>query len=107
MTYPERKVGKGLLDLDDLLISLGVEPVGISCPEGEGSGFAKRGHFPVCLDGRVVGFADPNQCRTIASHLRSLKVADPAPVPSTLEIAHLPHGKTICFVWYASSIVGR
>ena len=95
MTYPAKKMGKGLLDLDDLLISLGVEAVGISCQDGEGRGFSKRGHFPVCLDGRVVGFAEPNQCRMIASHLRSLKVTDPAPIPPTLEVAYLPQGKRI------------
>ena len=99
LTYPAQKSGKGLVDLDDLLISLGVEPVGISCQDGEGSGFAKRGHFPVCLDGRVVGFADPNQCRMISSHLRSLKVADPPTVPSTLEVAYLPHGKNVSEVF--------
>jgi DNA-directed RNA polymerase I subunit RPA2 len=95
MAFPAKQIGKGMLDLDDLLISLGVESVGIGGQNGEGRGFSKYTHFSVCLDGRVIGFASPTICKTIAAHLRSLKVADPPPIPHTLEVAYLPQGKMI------------
>jgi DNA-directed RNA polymerase I subunit RPA2 len=93
MTYPAKKIGKDMLDLDDLLISLGVEAVGIGGENGEGRGFAKHTHFPVCLDGRIIGYATLATSKVIAANLRSLKVADPPRIPHTLEVAYLPQGK--------------
>eukprot|EP00339_Tiarina_fusa_P025334 CAMPEP_0117005466 /NCGR_PEP_ID=MMETSP0472-20121206/6073_1 /TAXON_ID=693140 ORGANISM="Tiarina fusus, Strain LIS" /NCGR_SAMPLE_ID=MMETSP0472 /ASSEMBLY_ACC=CAM_ASM_000603 /LENGTH=1224 /DNA_ID=CAMNT_0004706717 /DNA_START=147 /DNA_END=3821 /DNA_ORIENTATION=- len=92
MTYPAKKVGKGMLDLDDLLISLGVEAVGIAGSTAEGNGFVKHTHFPVCVDGRVVGYATLATSKSVAAHLRKLKVADPPPIPHSLEVAYLPQG---------------
>ncbi len=82
-----------MVDLDDLLTSLGVLPVGAGGQTGEGRAFSKHTNFSVCLDGRVVGSADPNTCKNIAAHLRMLKVADPPTIPSTLEVALIPAGK--------------
>lgn len=92
MTYPAKTNDKGMVNLDDLLVSLGVRPVGAGGQSGEGRAYAKHLHLPVCLDGRVIGSADPVTCRSIAAHLRSLKVADPPGVPPSMEIAHIPTG---------------
>jgi DNA-directed RNA polymerase I subunit RPA2 len=92
LTHPEVKHGKGKVDLDDLLISLGAIPTGAGGKDGEGRASSKHTHFPVCLDGRVVGSADPNTCRAIAAHLRFLKVEDPPTIPETLEVAMIPQG---------------
>lgn len=98
MTYPAKKFGKGMVDLDDLLISLGVMPVGAGGQAGEGRAFSKHNNFPVCLDGRVLGSACPNTCKKIAAHLRMLKVADQPTIPPTLEVALIPAGERIfCF----------
>jgi DNA-directed RNA polymerase I subunit RPA2 len=90
ITYPAKSTGKGMVDLDDLLTSLGVMPVGAGGQSGEGRAYSKFTNFPVCLDGRVVGSACPNTCKLIAAHLRSLKVADSPTIPSTLEVALIP-----------------
>ena len=90
ITHPERKSGKGRLDLDDLLISLGVIPCGAGGLDGEGRISALHTHFPVCVDGRVVGSASPGACKAIAAHLRGLKVEDSPKVPPTLEVAMIP-----------------
>ena len=92
MTYPEPLSGKDVVDLDDLLISLGVLPVGAGGQSGEGRGFSTYTNFPVCLNGRVVGSACPNTCKNIASHLRMLKVEDSPIIPKTLEVALIPAG---------------
>jgi DNA-directed RNA polymerase I subunit RPA2 len=90
MTHPESRHGKGLLDLDSLLISLGVIPSGVGGQPGVGRTYSSHTHFPVCLDGRVVGSADPVMCKAIAAHLRILKVESPPKIPPTLEVALIP-----------------
>ena len=90
MTSPEKKLGKGLVDLDGLLISLGVSPCGAGGLSGAGRAYSPHTHFSVCLDGRVVGSADPAMCKVIAAHLRMLKVENPPKIPSTLEVALIP-----------------
>ena len=90
ITHPERKSGKGRVDLDDLLISLGVNPCGSGGISGEGRSSSLHSHFPVCVDGRVVGSASASMCKTIAAHLRGLKVEDSPKVPPTLEVALIP-----------------
>jgi DNA-directed RNA polymerase I subunit RPA2 len=95
MTYPGKTIGKGMVDLDDLLTSLGVMPVGAGGQSGEGRAYSTHTHFPVCLDGRVVGSACPSTCKTIAAHLRMLKVADAPTIPPTLEVALIPAGEKL------------
>jgi DNA-directed RNA polymerase I subunit RPA2 len=89
-THPEPKIRKGLIDLDRLLLFMGVIPTGAGGNEGEGRAFASFTNFPVCLDGRVVGSADPITCKAIAAHLRALKVESPPKIPPTLEVALIP-----------------
>jgi len=91
MSYPAETMGGKLQDLDELLIGMGVTPCGTGGAGGDGRGTPDRGHLPVCLDGRVVGGAPARLCKSIAIHLRELKVAEPEPiVPPTLEVAHIP-----------------
>lgn len=92
MSYPAPLSGDGLVDLDDLLISLGVAPVGAGGCSGDGRATSTHTHLPVLVDGRVIGGAGPSACKYIAAHLRKLKVADPPVVPSTLEVALVPTG---------------
>lgn len=92
MAYPAKQIGDGLVDLDDLLISLGVAPVGAGGRSGDGHATSTHSHLPVIIDGRIVGGASPVACKTIAAHLRKLKVAEPPVVPSTLEVALVPPG---------------
>lgn len=92
MTHPASANEKGMLDLDELLISLGVAPVGAGGMSGEGRANAWHSQFPVCLDGRVIGSADPSVCKGMAAYLRSLKVQSPPKVPPTLEVALIPIG---------------
>lgn len=92
MTYPAKTKEKGMLNLDDLLTSLGVSPVGAGGQKGEGRASSIHTNFPVCIDGRVLGTACPTTCKRIASHLRMLKVAEPPQVPQTLEVALIPLG---------------
>ena len=95
LTHPAKTRDKGMVDLDKLLSSLGVVPVGAGGQSGEGRAASTYHYFPVCLDGRVVGAASPAQCKTIANHLRMLKVADPPTIPKSLEVALIPAG-----TWY-------
>lgn len=92
MSYPEKLNQKGMSNLDDLLISLGVSPVGAGGLEGDGRAASSFHHLPVCIDGRIVGGASPSLCRKVAIHLRSLKVADQTIVPRTMEVALVPPG---------------
>mmetsp|Transcript_2255 Transcript_2255/g.4156 ORF Transcript_2255/g.4156 Transcript_2255/m.4156 type:complete len:834 (-) Transcript_2255:1898-4399(-) len=90
MTHPEPKNGNGLVPLDNLLTSLGAIPSGAGGYDGMGRIYSSHTHFPVCVDGRVVGSADPVTCKAIAAHLRSMKVENPPKVPRTLEVALIP-----------------
>jgi DNA-directed RNA polymerase I subunit RPA2 len=92
MTYPAKQNEKGMFNMDDLLIGLGVSPVGAGGQSGEGRAASIHSNFPVCLDGRLIGTASPNTCKTIAARLRTLKVAEPPQVPETLEVALIPVG---------------
>jgi len=83
---------KKWVDLDDLLHSLGVSPTGVGGESGEGRSKATFTDLVVCLDGRVVGSAPPALCKTIATHLRKLKVEDDTVVARTLEVALIPAG---------------
>lgn len=47
------------VDLDQLLLSLGVSPVGVGGQGGKGQGRALFSDLVVCLNGRVVGNAPP------------------------------------------------
>lgn len=93
MTYPAKTLGKGMQDIDNLLTSLGVMPVGAGGQTGEGRAYSRYSNLPVCLDGRVVGSASMKACKKIVCHLRLLKVADPPTIPPTLEVAYIPPGK--------------
>jgi DNA-directed RNA polymerase I subunit RPA2 len=92
MAFPAELQGNCLVDLDDLLISLGVAPVGAGGRPGDGRAPSTYVHLPVCLDGRIVGGASPHTCKNIAMHLRRLKVTEPPTVPPTLEVALIPPG---------------
>lgn len=92
MTYPAKKSCKGMANLEDLLISLGVRPAGAGGQGGEGRAHAQYSHLPVCLDGRVVGSGDASTCKRVASQLRGMKVAEPPGVPPSLEVAYIPTG---------------
>lgn len=93
LAYPADTGGEGMVELDDLLISLGVAPVGAGGKTGEGRAVSTHTHLPVCLDGRVVGGATAKTCKTIAAHLRKLKVSDKSIIPHTIEVALIPAGK--------------
>jgi DNA-directed RNA polymerase I subunit RPA2 len=86
--------GKEMVNLSDLLVSLGVAPVGAGGEVGDGRILSTHSHLPVCLDGKVIGSAPAKRCRTIASHLRTLKVAAIPTVPPTLEVAMIPPGNS-------------
>eukprot|EP00980_Cylindrotheca_fusiformis_P011899 scaffold2830_cov131-Cylindrotheca_fusiformis.AAC.20 len=92
MTYPAKQNEKGMVSIDDLLIGLGVSPAGAGGQVGEGRAGSIFTNLPVCLDGRLIGTASPNICKSIAARLRALKVADPPEVPETLEVALIPLG---------------
>lgn len=79
-----------LLDLDELLFSLGISLVGAGGQSGEGRGKAVFSDLPVCLDGRVVGSAPYPLCKSIANELRRMKVQDDPVIPRSLEIALVP-----------------
>lgn len=87
MTYPEALSGKGLQNIDDLLISLGVAPVGAGGHVGDGRAASTHSHLSVSLDGRIIGGASPTACKMISTRLRQLKVGDTPEVPPTLEVA--------------------
>lgn len=92
MTYPAPLDEKEMHDLDRLLVSLGVTPSGVGCKTGEGRIISTNLHIPVIIDGRIVGGATTAHCKSIASHLRTLKVDTPPSVPPSLEIALVPPG---------------
>lgn len=75
----------GMVDLEALLVRMGVVPCG-------GASATSYTQLPVCVDGRVIGAANSVTLKSIASHLRSLKVQTPPLVPSTLEIGLIPPG---------------
>lgn len=85
---------EGMLDLEDLLISLGTSPVGAGGEAGDGRSTSAHTNLPVCIDGKVVGSAPARLCRNIAAHLRQLKTSDPPKVAKTLEVALIPPGNT-------------
>lgn len=87
MTYPEALSGNGLQNIDDLLISLGVAPVGAGGHVGDGRAASTHSHLSISLDGRIIGGASPTACKAIATRLRQLKVGDTPAVPPTLEVA--------------------
>jgi hypothetical protein len=76
-THPEPNIGNGLIDLDRLLLFMGVIPTGAGGNEGEDRAVVSFTNFPVCLDGRVVGFGRFWYCNAIAAHLRSEKIERP------------------------------
>ena len=57
-------------------------------------------NLPVCLDGKVVGSASAKTCKTIAATLRTMKVGDKPKVPRTLEVAFIPSGKTVLYLYH-------
>ena len=83
---------KSTCDLDKLLIFLGVAPVGSGGQRGTGRAVSSYTQLPVCVDGRVVGAAAPLICKSIAAHLRKLKVDPKSGVPNTLEVGFVPLG---------------
>ncbi|ORZ39931.1 hypothetical protein BCR44DRAFT_56969 [Catenaria anguillulae PL171] len=66
-----------------LLVQLGMTPAlpGYIVPEGD---------LCIQLDGKVIGYASPEQCATIAGQLRAYKVAGVNGVPLSLEIGFVP-----------------
>lgn len=92
LAYPAETKGNGKVDLTDLLISLGVTPVGAGGESGDGRNSSTHSHLPVCYDGKIIGGAPPKVCRSIATHLRTLKIMSQPRVPPTLEVALIPSG---------------
>jgi len=92
MAYPANLEDTRIRDLDDELLSSGVQPVGSGGLDGDGHAIPCKGHLPVVLDGRIVGSATPPSCKRIAQQLRRLKVMKPPMVPPTLEVALIPKG---------------
>jgi DNA-directed RNA polymerase I subunit RPA2 len=92
LAYPADTGGEGMVELDDLLISLGVAPVGAGGKPGDGRAVSTYTYLVVCLDGRVVGGATAKTCKAIATHLRKLKVSEKPIIPRTLEVALIPAG---------------
>ena len=93
LAYPAQGTKKKKVqDLDDLLFSLGVAPVGAGGRSGDGYATSTYLHLPVLIDGRNVGGASPALCQRIAVHLRKLKVESPPTIPSTIEVALIPPG---------------
>ena len=92
LSYPAKTTGGSLVDLEELLLSLGVAPVGAGGHSGYGRATSTHMHLPVCLNGKVIGGATTQACKRIAAHLRKLKVADPPSVPETMEVALVPPG---------------
>jgi len=78
------------VNLDDLLIKLGVSPSGAGGMSGDGRTSSTHNHLPVCVDGRIVGGANSKLCKSISSHLRQLKVDDKDEVYSNMEVAFIP-----------------
>ena len=55
LAYSAVNEGDNLIDLEDLLISLGVAPVGVGGAKNDGRSVSTFAHFPVCLDGKIIG----------------------------------------------------
>ena len=81
------------MNLDDLLVKLGVSPCGIGGVSGDGKATSVHSYLPVCLDGRVIGGATAKRCKSISSQLRHMKVEEEPCVPPSLEVAFIPPGK--------------
>jgi len=92
ITHPEPSKGKAFCNIDELLVSLGVSPCGTGGKSGDGHSNSTYLHVPVCLDGRVIGSATPKVCKSIAFHLRNLKVETNPQVPPSMEVAWIPQG---------------
>lgn len=101
LAYP---ADDGADKLDELLVSLGVIPAGAGQSD-DGRLLSSYNHLPVCLDGRVVGDASTNTCKTIAAALRQMKVSEKPRVPPTLEVAFIPSGKKEMFSLLCASII--
>jgi DNA-directed RNA polymerase I subunit RPA2 len=95
LAYPDEN---GADKLDELLVSLGVDPTGTGGKSGDGRTICIYTHLPVCVDGRVVGSASAKVCKTIAAILRQMKVEDNPKIPPTLEVAYIPSGKQLCIL---------
>jgi DNA-directed RNA polymerase I subunit RPA2 len=93
MTAPAQVTGGQLVNLDDLLVKLGVSPCGAGGVSGDGKATSVHSYIPVCIDGRVVGGVSAKRCKSISSQLRRMKVEDAPCVPSTLEVAFIPPGE--------------
>ena len=93
MVYPADLKDPNILNLDELLVSLGVSLSGTGGVKGEGNFVSNHNHVPVCLDGRVVGSATAKRCKSIAAQLRKMKVEDNPTVTPSLEVALIPTGK--------------
>lgn len=94
LAYPANRENREFANLEELLISFGVAPVGAGGEKNDGRSASTFSHFPVCIDGKIIGGATPKICRNIAIHLRMLKVAEEPTVPHTLEIALIPAGNS-------------
>lgn len=92
MSHPAPTDEDSMVNLDGLLISLGVAPVGAGGSSGDGRATSTYNHLPVLVDGRIVGGASSLTCKNIASHLRQLKVSEPPIIPPTMEVAMIPPG---------------
>mmetsp|Transcript_1430 Transcript_1430/g.1921 ORF Transcript_1430/g.1921 Transcript_1430/m.1921 type:complete len:1240 (+) Transcript_1430:30-3749(+) len=94
LSYPSSTSTNCKVDLPELLISLGVSPLGAGGENGDGRASSIHNYLPVCLDGKVIGGAPMKLCRSIATHLRKLKVAEKPQIPQTLEVALIPTGNS-------------
>jgi DNA-directed RNA polymerase I subunit RPA2 len=93
MAYPAQVTDNDKVqNLDGLLFSLGVSPVGAGGRSGDGHATSTYLHLPVIIDGRSIGGASPVLCRSIAVYLRRLKVENPPTIPPTIEVALIPPG---------------
>jgi len=92
MAYPENISGPNLVNLDELLVRLGVSPSGTGGVNGKGRFVSTHNHVSVCLDGRVIGSATAKRCKSIAAQLREMKVEETVPI--SLEVALIPTGKS-------------
>lgn len=94
LAFPAPSRGDGFVNLEQLLISLGVSPVGSGGASGDGRAISTHKQLVVCVEGKVIGGATTKACKSIASHLRKLKVGDSSvKIPESLEVAFIPPGK--------------
>jgi DNA-directed RNA polymerase I subunit RPA2 len=94
LSYPAESKSTNAYDLTDLLISLGVSPVGTGGERGDGRAISTYNHIVVCIDGKVIGGAPFRLCRSIANYMRREKVKDTPKIPFSLEIALIPPGNS-------------